>query len=89
MAPEPPCNLGVGWVVHVREVESKENTMGDFEKWLHEASEAIGVDYEVLEPRINDLLDLTTACSARPFPPGSTAHCLPRRRVRRQSKRIE
>lgn len=45
--------------------------MGDFEKWLHEASEAIGVDYEVLEPRINDLLDLTKHVAHGPSRPAA------------------
>ena len=49
----------------------EENTMGDFEKWLHEASEAIGVDYEVLEPRINDLLDLTKHVAHSPSRPAA------------------
>ena len=33
--------------------------MGDFEQWLREAAEELDVDYEILQPRINDLLDLT------------------------------
>lgn len=52
---DPPSDSRVGWVVHVRDVESKEKTMGDFEnkkdEFVGKAKEAAGnvSDNEKLE----------------------------------------
>ena len=55
VAREPTSISGVGWVSHVRDVESKEKTMGDFEnkkdEFVGKAKEAAGnvSDNEKLE----------------------------------------
>jgi len=45
--------------------------MGDFEVWLREAAKQLDVDYEVLQPRINDLLDLTKHVAHGPSRPAA------------------
>ena len=45
--------------------------MGEFEQWLREAAGILNVDYEVLQPRINDLLDLTKHVAHGPSRPAA------------------
>lgn len=45
--------------------------MGDFEQWLREAAKELDVDYEILQPRINDLLDLTKHVAHGPSRPAA------------------